>query len=327
MMMTHAYAREQKEKDEKKARRLALLFFIITVLILLFPWMQQMQKDEPKYDKIITIKFDDELMAAAERSSAKEASASKKTEKPKPTPPKPTKVEKPKPKPLEKPKPKIDIPKSKIPPILKTEEPEDPIVTAPEPEPEPEPVEEIPEPVEEVVEEVEEVVEEVPEEVVEVVEEVEEPVEEESPGGIADSGNSGGSGNSTTSNGSSSSAGEGNSGSSETGDSNTDGKADSGSSGHDFEGDGVITRRVKKRPDPRVLKNLTEENGKIVLNVCISQEGRIVYCKFNEDLSTIDNPYIVAKTISAAKTYVYYKDYYAAKRECGLLNFSFGGIE
>ena len=199
------------------------------------------------------------------------------------------------------------------------------IVKEPEPEPVPEPE---PEPVEEVVEE--EVVEEV-EEAEEVYEEsIEDYFEEkyEDEGEIIGADEGTGSGESDSDqDGNSATPGEGDQGSSETGDSDTDGKADSGNSGDDFGGDGLISRKVIKRPDLSELNGLAEENGRIVINLCISKDGKVVFSEFNEDESTISTPYLIAKSESLASTYRYEKDYSAETRQCGKLSFKIDGIE
>ncbi len=121
-------------------------------------------------------------------------------------------------------------------------------------------------------------------------------------------------------NGKMSEAGEGDAGSSKTGTAKTDGKAEKGDSGDDFSGDGLFTRKVVYRAD---VKKLTQEEGKIVINLCVSQQGAVIFTEYNADESTITDIDLVVKAKKAAAKYKFEKDYTAPTKQCGKLTFSF----
>ena len=104
---------------------------------------------------------------------------------------------------------------------------------------------------------------------------------------------------------------------------NSDGKDTTpgdGDEGLDFSGDGIFGRRVTYRAD---IAKITEEAGKIVVNLCINRTGRVVYAKNNTELSTISTAHIVNKAVATAKRYRFDTDYTAPEKECGKLTFIF----
>ncbi len=115
-------------------------------------------------------------------------------------------------------------------------------------------------------------------------------------------------------------AGEGTSGTSDTGNAETDGKADKGDSGMDFSGDGLFTRRVIYRAD---IKKLAQEEGKIVVNLCVNNEGKVIYTEFNPEESTINSPKLVNRAQLATRKYRFERDYTAPTKQCGKLTFLF----
>lgn len=100
----------------------------------------------------------------------------------------------------------------------------------------------------------------------------------------------------------------------------TSGKTDSGSSVGDFPGDGLFNRKVIYRAD---VKSVTKEEGKIVINLCVNREGRVVYTKYNKETSTIDSPDVLRKALEVAQDYRFEKDYTAPDKQCGKLTFIF----
>ena len=68
------------------------------------------------------------------------------------------------------------------------------------------------------------------------------------------------------------------------GNSNTDGKAEAGKQGMDFEGDALFARRVIRRAE---IKQLSKKEGTIVVNLCVDQNGGVVYTEFNKADSNI----------------------------------------
>ena len=93
-----------------------------------------------------------------------------------------------------------------------------------------------------------------------------------------------------------------------------------GDDGMDFSGDGIFGRRVVYRAN---VKKLAQEQGKIVVNLCVNRIGRVVYAENNEELSTIKTPSIIKKTVDTSKKYRFDKDYTANEKECGKLTFIF----
>lgn len=199
--------------------------------------------------------------------------------------PRPTKVVE-KPKPVEEPKAKPTKTASRK-PVLKTPEPKAPVIKE-APVVKEKPVET---PKEEVIEEP------TPEETFEEIETVEETTTE------------------TTSENR-----EGTSGTSNAGNAETDGKADKGDGGMDFSGDGLFSRRVVHRAE---IQHLTKESGKIVINLCVNQGGRVVYTEFNKEESTIATPDLIREAIQATIKYRFEKDYTASTKQCGKLSFVF----
>ncbi|MFT4666439.1 MAG: outer membrane biosynthesis protein TonB [Polaribacter sp.] len=336
--------RQELQKDIKirnKARTYSALTLTCLLLALLAPFCSEVKKKDNNFEKAILVQFEPEdfkEMASAAKSSSRAAAnapAAAKEEKPSEettaTTPTPVPVETP----PEEPKPeKVKPTKVDLIPIRPSAQ--KPILTSPEPA-------EI---------NIEEMLQDLPEEaqVEEVSEEVTEVTEEVSADFMAElaaffktsdskpstpsSSNSSGSGSSTggsgtantdkPSNGTSSTPGEGTSGKSETGDSKTDGVGNSGNSGDDFQGDGLLTRKVIKREN---LKKIIKRNGKIVINLCIDQSGSVIFKKADKKKSSIKDPLLLKKAERAAGRYKYEKDYTAAKRQCGALTIIISGIE
>lgn len=294
---------QQEKKDKNKARKIALILHSFLILGFVVPFLNSKINEQPVYEQVVTIDFED-FKSAAAKSSTRKASpaATKAVETPKkkpvvkPQPPKPTPKPKPTP-PVAKHKPVITAPSPERPPIKTA-----PVIkNVPTPEPRKVEVVKIPEP--------EPVKEEVPDEefidepVEEVVEAEAPPVTEtaEAPGAASE-------------------AGEGDFGTSETGKAETDGKAEKGDSGNDFSGDGLLTRKVTYRAD---VKKLTKEEGKIVINICVSQQGSVTFSEYNQDESTIYDADLVVKAKKTASKYKFEKDYTAPRKQCGKLTFTF----
>ena len=111
--------------------------------------------------------------------------------------------------------------------------------------------------------------------------------------------------------------GNGKASSSSNGDDVTPGDGDDGM---DFSGNGIFGRRVVYRAN---VKKLAQEEGKIVVNLCVNRTGHVVYAENNADLSTIKTKSLIQKTINATKKYRFDKDYTASTKECGKLTFIF----
>jgi len=122
----------------------------------------------------------------------------------------------------------------------------------------------------------------------------------------------------TPSSGKKSDAGEGDAGSSEEGDAKSDGQGESGDSGNDFDGDGLLTRKVIHRAN---LSSLIQETGKIVINLCVNRDGKVIFSKADRDRSTITDLALLKQAESTASKYRYEKDYTVAEKQCGILSF------
>ena len=93
-----------------------------------------------------------------------------------------------------------------------------------------------------------------------------------------------------------------------------------GDEGMDFSGDGIFGRRVVRRAD---VKSLTELEGKIVINLCVDQAGKVVYAKYNPEFSTISRRDLVSRAELCTKRYRFDKDYTAPSKQCGKLTYIF----
>ncbi len=93
-----------------------------------------------------------------------------------------------------------------------------------------------------------------------------------------------------------------------------------GDEGMDFSGDGIFGRRVVRRAD---VKSLTEIQGKIVVNLCVDQGGKVVYAKYNPEFSTISRRDLVSRAEYCTKQYRFDKDYTAPNKQCGKLTYIF----
>lgn len=289
-----------ERKNQQKGRNITILVHLGLLLLVLFPFLN-MEPPEPQAEQFVVIDFKNEFKSAAEKSSTKKAAETKGVEKKEVKKKVEKKVEKKKPVKTPKPKP-TPKPTAKKKPLMTSDKPSKPIATKPNKAdkkvdvPMKDPTPEVPE---------EPVVEE------EVVEEAaaEEATETKAtkPGGAKEVGKSDGNG-------------EGQSGSSETGNSKTDGVANQGNNGMDFSGEGIFNRKVIYRAD---VKKITREEGKIVMDLCINQDGRVVYAKVDKDLSTIKTTKVLKKASDLTIKYRFERDRTAPKKQCGTLTYVF----
>jgi outer membrane biosynthesis protein TonB len=106
----------------------------------------------------------------------------------------------------------------------------------------------------------------------------------------------------------------------ENGQNSNSGKTDSGTSVGEIPGDGLFNRKVVFRAD---VKSVTSEEGKIVIDLCVNRDGRVVYSKFNTDASTIKTNEVIRKALDVAQQYRFEKDFSAPDKQCGKLTFIF----
>ncbi len=334
------YTAIQSEQDQKriqkKARRWSLLLLLLFLILAFLPFMSSKLQVKQKFNQVVMVDFDDSYKefkdaaaAKTKKSSAKKANAKKSNvieqvvsaapEKPEvkqdvkePTPePKPEAKPEAK-KPVTKPTPKPDfvpLPKSNKRPVL----------TAPSPEIK----------MSDLLKDISKTahVEEVSEEVVEVTEELSDDFMKDIVASFKKSKKKqdGGGGSKSDSDGDdagqTSDGGEGDSGSSDSGDADTDGSSDEGDSdadGDSFDGDGLLTRKVIHRAN---INSLIKETGKIVINLCVNRDGKVVYAKADGNKCTITDPVLLKKAEFAAAKYRYEKDYSVAEKQCGVLSF------
>lgn len=112
--------------------------------------------------------------------------------------------------------------------------------------------------------------------------------------------------------------GTGTKGTSTTGDAKTDGKVDKGQQGMDFEGDALFARRVIRRAE---IKQLSKQKGTIVINLCVNQNGSVVYADFNKADSNIYDASLVKEAVQATYKYRFEPDYTAPAKQCGKLTY------
>jgi len=309
-MIADEIARKKQKENEKRARRWATLLLFLLLLLFILPFMTGKVQARQRFDRVVEVQFEKPIefsnTASSQRSSTRASSARRESPDPTPPPPEPAEqpVEQPvpeveKPKPMEKVKPLTTVPNRK------------PILTSPTPEINLEVADMIGDissdaQVSQVTPEITEVTEEVSGSASDKIADYFANSSEDEGGKVTDSSNDG----------PGSDGGEGTSGSSDTGDSNTDGQGDSGDD--DFDGNGLLTRKVIRRAK---LDGLIKQTGKVVINLCVNQDGKVIFAEADEYKSTIKDMGILQRAENTAAKYRYEKDYTVAKRQCGKLSF------
>ncbi len=158
---------------------------------------------------------------------------------------------------------------------------------------------------------------ETPKETTEVVEEpaVEEPIVEEAPAEVEEVENPGSGDGEVEEVGTASEIGN----DTET---SSSGNADSGTGFGDSAGSGIFNRKVIYRAD---VKKITKLSGTIVIELCINQQGRVVFAKPDTDASTIKDFAVIRKAVDLTTKYKFAKDYSAPKKQCGKMTYVFEG--
>ena len=72
--------------------------------------------------------------------------------------------------------------------------------------------------------------------------------------------------------------------------------------------------------DESLLAALAQEQGKLVVSLCVDPSGKVVFVECDQQKSTIKNPALQKKAEMLAESYVWDK---AAEQECGRLSFIF----
>lgn len=88
----------------------------------------------------------------------------------------------------------------------------------------------------------------------------------------------------------------------------------------DFVGDGLFGRKVVRRAN---VGAITTEPGKVAVNVCVDQLGKVTLAKFDAANSTVKDLSIGTKAVDCAKQYVFDEDPSAPREQCGRLTFIF----
>lgn len=88
----------------------------------------------------------------------------------------------------------------------------------------------------------------------------------------------------------------------------------------DFAGDGLFTRKVIKRAP---IERIADLPGKIVINLCVDQLGKVVFAQFDSPNSTIRSKQLATQAEAYAKMYVFEEDPSAPREQCGRLTFIF----
>lgn len=97
-----------------------------------------------------------------------------------------------------------------------------------------------------------------------------------------------------------------------------EGTQGNGKEGDDFTGTAIFSRKVIYRPD---IKKIVKKDGRIAINLCINNDGRVVYVKYDKESSTIRDTDNIRKTLEATKLYKFERDYTVPKQQCGKLTF------
>jgi outer membrane biosynthesis protein TonB len=100
------------------------------------------------------------------------------------------------------------------------------------------------------------------------------------------------------------------------------GNADSGTGHGESAGSGIFNRKVTYRAD---VKKITRLSGTIVVELCINQQGRVIYAKPDTDASTIKDFAVIRKAVDLTTKYKFAKDYSAPKKQCGKMTYVFKG--
>jgi hypothetical protein len=93
-----------------------------------------------------------------------------------------------------------------------------------------------------------------------------------------------------------------------------------GGGGDGLEGDGIITRKVIYRED---ITSVAKVNGRIILDICIDREGKVIYAAYDPEKTTITDTEIIKQATYLAVRYRFEAKYNAPKKEWGELTFIF----
>ncbi|MEL6863008.1 MAG: hypothetical protein AAFP19_01255 [Bacteroidota bacterium] len=282
----YASSIELREKKDRKRGLFWTFFFHALILgIALYPFMMQDNDPEPEAQaEFIVMDFTDFTPASREGAKPKNSAEKKEVNE------KNAEKAVPKAKPVPKPKP---TPSKAKKPVNTAPNAEPPVKSSPveDPAPEEAPMEE-PEP---------------------LVDEPKTPVETEKPTEkeATESNSKSSAGKTKTKPSAESGAGKGKTG---------DGTHDRGKNWGETAGEGIFNRKVIYRAD---VKKITKKAGKIVIDLCINRDGRVVMAKADNKASTIKDMSVVRKAVSLTTKYRFARDLSAPKKQCGTMTYVF----
>ena len=100
-----------------------------------------------------------------------------------------------------------------------------------------------------------------------------------------------------------------------------------GNSGNDYgdsTGEGIFNRKVIYRAD---VKKITKQSGKIVVELCINRDGRVIFAKPDTEASTIKDFDVIRKAVDLTTKYKFERDYTVPRKQCGKWTYVFEGAD
>ena len=88
----------------------------------------------------------------------------------------------------------------------------------------------------------------------------------------------------------------------------------------EISGQGLGNRKLLKQPNILIL---SDEDGEVVIDICVSRGGRVVDATFNQDLSTLNRKSLVSLAIRKAKDFWFEKS--DLREQCGVMKFKIKG--
>jgi tetratricopeptide (TPR) repeat protein len=88
----------------------------------------------------------------------------------------------------------------------------------------------------------------------------------------------------------------------------------------EISGQGLGSRTLLKQPNILIL---SDEDGEVVIDICVSRGGRVISAEFNQVLSTLDRKSLVSLAIRKAKDFWFEKS--DLMEQCGIMKFKIKG--
>lgn len=93
-----------------------------------------------------------------------------------------------------------------------------------------------------------------------------------------------------------------------------------GAGGEGLGGDGILTRKVIRRPD---ISQAARVNGRVTMDICIDRAGKVTQVAYDPEKTTITDNSVILQSSHLALGYRFEPRYTAPLRECGELTFVF----